>query len=363
MAIAGMPNQSWRQEEATYSRLVWAFVISLAIHALIYGGYWSGKKLNLWDKLHLPTWLQPVKHVAEAIKKEIEPPKQPTPPPPLVFVDVSPSQAVAEPPKDAKFYSDRNSVAANAKPPDKIADMPKVDGKQTHMVKNKDVPHEKPVPLAAVPPAPPKQPEPEKKQVSTPQPEPLKPSPPKEKPPTELAKNEVKPTVAQPPGDLTVAKPQPAPSEENNVEPPKPKRPRTVQEALAQLSPDQLPGQKIKQDGGVRRQALDPGFDVAASPFGAYDRALIEAISQRWYSLLDARDYASDSQGKVVLQFRLHYDGRITDLSVSENSAGEMLGLICQKAILDPAPFAVWPSDMRRMLGDTRFIQFTFYYN
>jgi outer membrane biosynthesis protein TonB len=282
----------------------------------------------------------------------------------LVFVDVSASQAVPEPPKDAKYYSDKNSIAAN-KTADKVTDVPKIDGSQTRVVKNADVPVEKFVPLQPSPPSPAKEPP---KQPSPPKPpqEKPKPTPPPEKSQPKVAQPETTPRPTQPPGDLAMAKPSPppAPVEEKPVEQPKPRRPRTVEEALAQQGTrDQLPGQKMKQDGGVKRQALDPGFDVAASPFGAYDRALIEAISQRWYSLLDARDYASDSQGKVVLQFRLHYDGRITDVSIAENTAGEMLGLICQKAIMDPAPFAVWPSDMRRMLGDTRNIQFTFYYN
>jgi hypothetical protein len=65
----------------------------------------------------------------------------------------------------------------------------------------------------------------------------------------------------------------------------------------------------------------------------------------------------------VVLHFSLHYDGRITEMSVAENTAGEVLQLICQKAVLEPAPYAAWPGDMRRMLGETRYIQFTFYYN
>jgi hypothetical protein len=50
-------------------------------------------------------------------------------------------------------------------------------------------------------------------------------------------------------------------------------------------------------------------------------------------------------------------------MKVAESTTGEVLSLICQKAVLDPAPFAAWPSDMRRTLGDTRSIQFTFYYN
>jgi hypothetical protein len=118
----------------------------------------------------------------------------------------------------------------------------------------------------------------------------------------------------------------------------------------------------MKQEGGVSRRHEMASLDTKATPFGAYDAALVEAISQRWFTLLDQREYASDSRGKVVLQFRLHYDGRITDMNVSECTAGEVLGLICQKAVLDPAPFAAWPSDMRRTLGNVRNIQFTFYY-
>jgi hypothetical protein len=52
----------------------------------------------------------------------------------------------------------------------------------------------------------------------------------------------------------------------------------------------------------------------------------------------------------------------VTDMKVAENNVGEMLGLLCQKAVQDPAPYAAWPSDMRRLLGNTRSIQFTFIY-
>ena len=137
---------------------------------------------------------------------------------------------------------------------------------------------------------------------------------------------------------------------------------RTVREALEAQQSSQLPGLQMQQAGGVRNRALTSSLDAMATPFGAYDAALVEAISQRWFTLLDEREYASDSRGKVVLQFRLHYDGRITDMNVSENTAGEVLGFLCQKAVLDPAPFAAWPSDMRRMLGEMRHIQFTFFY-
>lgn len=140
-------------------------------------------------------------------------------------------------------------------------------------------------------------------------------------------------------------------------------RPRTIREALARLPANQMIGQKMKQDGGVRRKLETSLFDTVATPFGAYDRYLIDAIQSRWYSLLDERNYAAESRGKVVLQFVLHPDGRVTDMTMSENSAGEVLGYICQKAVLDPAPYPPWPSEMHRMIGENRPIQFTFYYD
>ena len=80
--------------------------------------------------------------------------------------------------------------------------------------------------------------------------------------------------------------------------------------------------------------------------------------------LLDERRYASDQSGRVVIEFRLNYDGRISDLKVVDSSVDEILSLLCQKAILDPSPYAKWPSDMRRKVdADYREVRFTFYYN
>ena len=140
-------------------------------------------------------------------------------------------------------------------------------------------------------------------------------------------------------------------------------KPRTIVAALANKGQTELPGRKMKQDGGVKRRLEISALDAKATPFGAYDSAFIAFVDERWRTLLYDRDYATFTSGKVVLQFRLHYDGRISDMRVAENTAGEVLALICQKAVMDPAPYPVWPSDLRRMAGDTRSIQFTFYYN
>jgi outer membrane biosynthesis protein TonB len=367
MAIARMSRGSIRTEQAEVSRLAWAFAISLAFHLLVYGSYHTGKKYHLWQNLHLPAWVHAPKFLTELLKPKLSPPPLRRQDVPLMFVNVSPAQATPEPPKDAKYYSDKNSRAANPDA-DKITDTPKIDGKHPELVKTEDVPRVKFTPLApSPPPEPPKEtrpppPQPPKETQPPPPQPPKETKPPASEPPKE-ALAEAKPKPAYTPGDLTLAKPSPTPRPtEGDANEVKPERPRTVNQALAQLQQSQLPGEKMQQDGGVARRHELASLDTKATPFGAYDSALVRAISQKWYTLLDERDYASDSRGKVVLQFRLHYDGRVTDVNMAENTAGEVLGLLCQKAVQDPAPFAVWPSDMRRTLGDIRNIQFTFYY-
>jgi len=335
MASADVHGWSLRQEQAEVSRLARAFVVSVAVHLLVLGTYYTGQKMGVWRNFHVPAWLQPVQKLAEALKK-----KSPPPPPlqeaPLMLVEVTPEQATTEPPKDAKYYSSLNAKAANPEP-DTSADVPKITGKQTQVVRTEDVSPQKFAPL-----------------------QPSKPTAPAKEEEQPEQKAKPKPAV----GDLALAKPEDKPEDkprgdEGEAKQPKP---RTVKEAMARQQNRRLVGEKMKQEGGVQRRG-GISFDTRSTPYGEYDDALIQAIQDHWYSLLEQRDYASDSRGKVVLKFVLHYDGRVSDMAIAENTAGEVLGLICRKSVEDNSPFASWPSDMRRMLGDLRHIQFTFYYN
>ena len=336
MSVAGIQLGTLRQERTESSRLVWAFAISMVLHLLLFGGYETGKKYRWWENAHWPAWLSPVKKLANALKKkDTFQPLQPQEPP-LLFVDVNPANAAAEPPKNATHYSSLNTIAANPTL-DKESTLPKIDGQQKHEAKTEDIPRAKPFPLQPAAPPP----------VTT---------------PAEKPQEEAKAKPSQPVGDLAMAKPEPKPAKDPGETPHT--RPRTIQEALARQPPDSRNfGQKIKQEGGVHRKLDVSLFDTVATPFGAYDAYLIEAIKNHWYALLDERNYAAESRGKVVLDFVLHPDGRVTDMNMPENSAGEVLGYICQKAVLDPAPFQAWPLEMRRMIGENRPIQFTFYYD
>ena len=321
------------------TRLVWALAVSLLLHGGGYGIYEGGKQLHLWEKIHLPAWIH---KIAQTLTLPL-PKRTPEPHPaqreaPLMFVEVNPANAVVEPPKNAKYYAARSTRAANPDP-DQDTGIPKISGNQDRIIRTEDT------------------------QLSKAQP--LNPAPLQPKKESETASEEVKPKPTLRPGDLTMARPDEA---ERKTEGDSPKaKPRTLAEARARL-PQQprlsTAGERARQDGGVRQRNIASSLDAIGSPFGVYDAAIIAAIQERWYGLLEQRSYASDGVGKVVLEFRLHYDGRVTDMTVVDNTVDEMLCLLCQKAILDPAPFGRWPSDMRRMVGaDHRDVRFTFYYN
>ena len=334
MSAAGMPNWSLRVERAESSRLAWAFTISVALHLLTFGSYETGKRLGWWQNWHWPPWLQSAKMLTEMLKK-----KENTQPPqqrqevPLMFVDVSPAQATPEPPKTTPYYSDKNSRAAN---PERNADteVPKITGQQTQIVRTEDVPRTRAFPLQPALPT----------------------------PPSKEAQEEAKPKAAYTPGDLTMAKPDQTPRKaEGEAEH---QRPKTLAEVKARTPNSQLSGEKVKQEGGVKRIRVVPSYDVMATPFGTYDAAIIAAVQNRWYDLLDSRNYARDRTGKVTLRFHLNADGGVSEIAFMENTVDLALGLLCQSAIKDPAPFAPWPSDLRRLVGaDYREVTFTFFYN
>ena len=309
-------------------RLLLALLFSLLAHLGIWGGYEVGKKTGLWDKLH---W--PVRHHAQAVPPK--PVDQNVDP--VIFVDVADPSAA--PPKKAKYYSDKNSQAAN---PDteKETDQPKLNGKQTFVPKTEDTP--KPVKTKPTEPAP--QPPP----VET------KPPPVEPKPVQQTLANTLMPGVGE------KAKPEDTKTPAEKPKPPE--RPRTLKEARAQ-NPSLLAGQEMQQDGGVKHHAIKSSLDAMSTPFGAYDRAIIDAIQARWYALLDSQQFASDRTGMVTVYFHLNPDGTVTESKITGNTVGDLLGYVCQEAIEQAAPFGKWPPDMRRMIGaNFREITFTFYY-
>jgi len=312
MAEVGV--HSLRINRLELRRLVLALALSLMAHLFAWGGYELGEKFGLWQTWHWPVWL----HRLENIKPS---PVVQNPEEPLEFVTVD--QPSTEAPKNARYYSSQNSIAAN---PDanRDTDKPKLNGKQTDVPKTENVLH--------------------------PDFSKLQPTP-KEQTPSREPEESHSPLQ---PGDLTLATPEKLQDQQQQ-------RPRTIKEAL--LRSHRMPGVQMHQDGGVRRDLLVPSFDAKQTPFGKYDAEVFDAIQQYWDDELDQINYDGYQSGKVILQFHLNYDGRITDMKVFESTVGETMTLMCELAVLRPAPYAPWPSALRHMIGDNyREILLTFYY-
>jgi len=343
---------SLRLDGTALKRILAAILFAGILHL---GGY-----LGYKEALHRG-WLRslaeygPVKAVNRFIGRVVRvvpvaavPDTQREKPIPVVFIEVPPSLASEVPPTRAQYYSDKDVVAASPIR-SKVGDQPRIDGTQKEIPSLAEI--SKPIGRqVGMTPADTLHVTPEVKN-GVKQPEAIR-----ENPTTDgVAIGRVR--------DTTIGATREAVSYSQDARG-RPARPRTLQEALAR-SHSVVSGEKMKQDGsGTRRQSLEASVDVVASPFGEYDKLLIQAVRDRWYYLLDSGNFSYERKGRVVIQFRLHYDGRVSDMEVLENTVNDLLCLLCQKAILDPAPYGRWPVELRRMVpSDYRLIRFTFYYN
>jgi outer membrane biosynthesis protein TonB len=298
--------------------LLLGVLFSLWGHGCLYGLYLLGLPWLSFAHHPTPAELKRAQELRQAQQRQAEPQ--------LLFVQVDPTQVPTEAPKNTKNYSSQNSIAANVDPQTE-SDTPKIDGTQTHVPKADETPRTKMFPLQPSAPTETKPPEPAK-------------TPSEEK---------------QKPGDLAMAKP-PEPKTETPA-------PRERPHRLAEVQANPIIGERMKQDGGVKRRRM-PSFDAVGTKFGEYDARIIAAITQHWYDLVDNQGVSMDRTGKVVLSFHLNYDGSITDMKVVEFNVSELQSYLCQKAITDPAPYDRWPSEMRRTVGaDFREVTFTFYYD
>jgi len=371
---------TWDGEPRTATRLlVRSFVLSLSVHLVLFGLIEAGHRYELWrfsPLAALARLLQPeVKALAAQVRanppRDAEPAQRRVEEVPVIFVDVDPSQASEEEPDQTKYYAAVQSRAGN---PEISRDtgQPRLDGTQELVPKTLDT-ERAAVPLQPQAPAAPRPAPPEAERPPARPPEVVQPGPPTEPRPAPAAA----PHPELKPGDLQMAQPGPeqrpvppltAPMPPENAAPPADARPRPRTLAAARAQMDQNPqsalvGQKMFQEGGVKRFSVVPALDTKGSPLGGYDARFVAAVQQCWYALLEAQRYSLDRLGKVVISFRLTAEGRITDMRVEESNVGEIYTTLCQLAITKPAPYEKWPADVRRLVGnDYRDIRFTFYY-
>lgn len=353
--------------------MLFALSISLTVHVILFfiGGTLLGMAILKNPDLLKQIARSPDK-IIELTAKELQPTMSPPdlaklaqePEMPMLFIEVDPSLAVAEAPENTKFYSAQSTIASN--PDTKIdSDLPKIDGKQTQVTRAFDAPRTKPSPSPLLPsPKPmakvepdPKKDVPQQRRDPNPRPDNSKISELKQKP-----ADQTSPTA----GDLdrkmeTQSPPQMAVPEVPFI--PR-SRPPTLAEAKLREGNNRPPGEKMKQDGGVRNFSTDLSYSVKGTPLGDYDAKIVDAIRTKWFALLDQTSHAGDRKGHVSIEFRLYSNGAVRNVKTTEQDVGELLTYLCHSAIITPAPYEKWPEAVRSAIGqDYRDIKFTFFYN
>lgn len=275
---------------------------------------------------------------------------------PMLFIEVDPTRPGDVAPDKPKYYAAQNSLASN--PDTKLdTDQPKIDGKRTEIIRAFEAPKTQLKPLQASRPQEAKiEAQPEK---NTKQAKPL-PNPAAQtlKPEKLVTEDQAK----QERGDLEKLRPvqKTTPKIEESSE--SRGRPKTIAQAKAMLADTRPAGEKMQQDGGVKRQEPTSNLAAGASPLGQYDAKLIEAIKYTWWGILEDRSTVG-TKGSVRVEFRLHADGHISLLRVTDNSVSEMLASFCLLAIDKPAPFEPWPPEVKRQLGaNHRDVYIRFHY-
>jgi hypothetical protein len=125
-----------------------------------------------------------------------------------------------------------------------------------------------------------------------------------------------------------------------------------------------VPGAEASSDiTNAEANPAPTNLPAGDSLFSEYDAAVIGAIEKKWGDLTGGERLKSDRTGRVVVQFHLHPDGTVSDITTVENDVDVASGSVCEQSVKDAAPFAPWPPEMVKMVGtDYREITFKFNY-
>ena len=340
-----------------------AVAFSLFLHAGGYGTYLIGKSLGWWQPKGMPAWLQALQNFLTPSQKAIQArlaaqqQAQAAPASALTFLDVDPL-ASTTPPEKPKFYGAVDQRAAN---PDlaKPAEDPNVKGRELPFLKvteakpkgKRSAEEARDVPLQPSVAQPPTTAQPNVKESDITSPTKAgKKSQQKQAGETLMAKAEPRTVEGTANGEVGEGLAESAQQ---------PRRPRSIAEVKARQQGGDPTARTLIQGGVSNKGRL--GHDIKATQTGAYDKAFIDAVSERWFQILE--NVSVNQVGEVQLEFNLTADGRITDMTVKKSNVNPALTLYCQSAIIDPSKYPEWPREMRREIGsDLRKITFTFYY-
>ena len=298
------PEESIDQRSAAI-----AVAVSLGLHLLLF--------LVVPDTFHkVVAFVRPVEVLTAPVKID-----EARLPPKLRFIETNPlaNQAV---PKTTPFTSSRNQTAAQPVP-EKMptnSPLPKSDGTSEQL----RIAQGKPRSID------------QSQSAPAPQPSISMAAPAKATPPPGPGK-----AVAQP-------SPAPVPVAAN------PDRPRAS-------VPSGTYGLLLRRPVGVNR-AGSIAVDARFSNYGDYTQRMMEAIQSSWWSIIERSRFEGVSRGNVIVRFRLHRDGTVTDAQVLGTEVTRVMTLACKDAVMAPAPYDIWRADMVAMYGESDTVTINFIY-
>ena len=120
-------------------------------------------------------------------------------------------------------------------------------------------------------------------------------------------------------------------------------------------------GLLLRRPVGVNR-AGTIAIDARFSNYGDYTQRMLEAIQSSWWSIIERSRFESVSRGNVIVRFRLHRDGTVTDARVLSSEVTRVMTLACKDAVMAPAPYDIWRADMVAMYGESDTVTINFIY-
>ena len=120
-------------------------------------------------------------------------------------------------------------------------------------------------------------------------------------------------------------------------------------------------GLLLRNPVGVGRAGA-VALDARFSSYGDYAQRMLEAVQGSWWSLLERAHFDDFAAGHVVVRFRIHRDGTVSDARVVSSTVPLLAGLACKDAVMLPAPYDIWRADMVAMLGESEEVTITFHY-
>lgn len=121
-------------------------------------------------------------------------------------------------------------------------------------------------------------------------------------------------------------------------------------------------GLLLRRPVGVNR-AGSIAVDARFSNYGDYTQRMLEAIQSSWWSIIERSRFEGLSRGNVIVRFRLHRDGTVTDAQVLRSEVTRVMTLACKDAVMAPAPYDIWRADMVAMYGESDTVTINFLYH